>query len=68
MPIAVASAPYVTIRHFEGATGYTAKAVERKIADGVWLENEVWVRAPDGRILIRMAGYVAWVEGGKAAA
>ena len=33
-------------------TGYSEKAIRRKIEDGVWLEGHEYVRAPDGRILV----------------
>jgi hypothetical protein len=44
-------------------TGYTVKAIERKIERGDWVEGKVWRRAPDGRIVIDMTGYHQWVEG-----
>jgi hypothetical protein len=43
-------------------TGYTVKAMERKIERGDWAEGKVWRRAPDGRILIDILGYQRWVE------
>jgi hypothetical protein len=47
---------------FERLTGYTQKAVRRKIEEGVWLEGKQYRRAPDGHILIDMDGYEKWVE------
>jgi hypothetical protein len=44
-------------------TGYSPKAVARKIEDGVWVEGREYVRAPDGRRLIDMEGYEAWARG-----
>lgn len=44
-------------------TGYSAKAIYHKIEGGVWLENQQFRRAPDGRILIDVEGYEAWVQG-----
>jgi hypothetical protein len=44
-------------------TGYTVKAMERKIERGDWLEGKVWIRAPGGSILIDMLGFQRWVEG-----
>jgi hypothetical protein len=44
-------------------TGYTVKAMRRKIERGEWIEGRVWIRAPDGRILISIAGFEKWVEG-----
>lgn len=53
---------YVLIRLFCASTGYTEKAVRRKIQSGVWLQGQVWRKAPDGRILMDMEGYNKWVE------
>lgn len=44
-------------------TGYTDKAVRRKIEDGVWREGVEYRRAPDGTIHIDMEAYAKWVEG-----
>lgn len=57
----------ITIEKFCDATGYTPDAVRSKIKRGDWLEEAVWVKAPDGRILISMKGYEWWVVHGKAA-
>ena len=53
---------YVRLPLFERLTGYTQKAVRRKIEEGVWLEGKQYRRAPDGHILIDMDGYEKWVE------
>jgi hypothetical protein len=58
-------ADYVTIKVHAATTGYSERAIERKIQDGVWLENDVWVKAPDGRRLISKKGYNRWVERGQ---
>jgi hypothetical protein len=58
-------APYVVIEKAAEMTGYTRRAIEEKIAKGVWLEGREWVKAPDGRRLISMKGYVQWVEQGR---
>jgi hypothetical protein len=55
-------ARYVRVHLFETLTGYSAKAVERKIASGVWMEGREFKRAPDGHVLIDMRGYEQWVE------
>lgn len=62
-PLLVAPARYVLLCLAERITGYTVKAMERKIERGDWVEGKVWVRAPDGRLLIDMVGYHKWVEG-----
>lgn len=55
---------YVTIKKFCEMTGYTEEAVKSKRRDGVWLEGRVWIKAPDGRILIDLEGFERWVESG----
>lgn len=58
----VASAPYVLIPKAAEITGYTRRAIEIKIAKGIWVEGREWVKAPDGHRLISIKGYAAWVE------
>lgn len=60
---AVVPGRYVLLSLASLVTGYTVKAMERKIERGDWVENKVWRRAPDGRILIDLVGYEKWVEG-----
>lgn len=55
-------ARYVLIPLFCALTGYTAKAVRRKIQSGVWLHGQHWRKAPDGHILIDMEAFHRWVE------
>jgi hypothetical protein len=50
-------APYVTITVASSITGYSAKAIRRKIENGVWLEGREFRRAPDGHVLISLKGY-----------
>jgi hypothetical protein len=59
---------YLTIRKFAAESGYTEAAIRAKISGGVWLLNAEWRRAPDGRVLIDVEGYEAWVERGKTGA
>jgi hypothetical protein len=56
---------YLTIRKFSSESGYTEAAIRAKIQDGTWMKDYVWRKAPDGRILIDVEGYEAWVEMGK---
>lgn len=60
--IALIPARYVLLPLANLITGYTIKAMERKIERGDWQEGKVWKRAPDGRILIDIVGYQKWVE------
>lgn len=47
-------------------TGYSVKAQERKIEEGVWREGHEWIKAPDGTQLISVKGYNKWVESARA--
>jgi hypothetical protein len=59
---------YVLIKKFCEITGYTDKAVRRKIEEGIWIEGQVIRRSPDGRIQIDMENFNKWVEGERASA
>lgn len=61
-PVIVAPARYVLLPVANSITGYSVKAMERKIERGDWPEGKLWRRAPDGRILIDLMGYQKWVE------
>jgi len=61
-PVVIAPARYVLLPLANVITGYTVKAIQCKIHRGEWPEGKVWRRAPDGRILIDIAGYERWVE------
>lgn len=41
-------------------TGYTEKALKRKIEDGVLIEGKHYYRAPDGRLSIDMEEFTRW--------
>lgn len=53
----------VLIKAFCDKTGYTDKAVRRKIESGVWREGEMYVKSPDGHIQIIVEAYNKWVKG-----
>ena len=48
---------WITIEKFSTESGYTPDAVRSKTKRGDWLEGHVWIKAPDGRILIDAEGY-----------
>jgi hypothetical protein len=62
----VATARYVLLPLANLLTGYSVKAMERKIERGDWQEGKVWKRAPDGHIVIDVEGYQRWIEGPRA--
>ncbi len=51
---------WVTIKKFSEMSGYTASGVRSKIKRGDWFEVQVWIKAPDGRILSDVVGYERW--------
>lgn len=63
LAVSAATARYILLPLAQLITGYTVKAMQRKIERGDWQEGKVWRRAPDGRILIDVLGYQRWVEG-----
>ena len=52
---------WITIDKFSAESGYTPDAVRSKIKRGDWLEGKVYIKAPDGRILIDTEGFEQWV-------
>lgn len=58
------TARYVRIPKFVAETGYTARAVETKIQQGVWREGWEYCYASDDNILMDMVMFERWVEGG----
>lgn len=55
---------HVTIKRFAELSGYTQDAIRAKTKRGEWLEGHVWIKGPDGRILIDVEGYEVWATGG----
>lgn len=66
--VGIAAARYIRIPLFCAITGYTERAVEGKIAEGVWRQGEHFRRPEDGHILMDLEAYYQWVEKTKAAA
>jgi hypothetical protein len=59
----VVNLEYVLIHVFCAMTGYTDKAVRRKIEDGKWLEGKHYRKSPDGHIHMNIEEYRKWIEG-----
>jgi hypothetical protein len=57
-------ARYIRITLFCEKTGYTDRAVRRKIQEGVWQEGREFRRTPDRNILIDLNAYKKWVNRG----
>lgn len=56
----------VLIKKVVEATGYTEQAIRAKIKRGVWLEDKIWNRAPDNRIVFYLEEIQSWMSGKKA--
>lgn len=54
---------WMLLPSFCALTGYTEKAVRRKIEDGKWIEGRHYRKAPDGHITMNLQAYYKWVEG-----
>jgi len=44
-------------------TGYSEKALRRKIEDGILIEGKHYYRSPDGRISIDTEEFTKWQKG-----
>jgi len=42
-PVFVAPDRFVTIRLYSALSGFTEKAIRRKIESGVWIERREWI-------------------------
>jgi hypothetical protein len=56
----------VLIKKVVEATGYTEQAIRAKIKRGVWLEGQIWNKAPDNRIVFYLEEIQSWMSGKKA--
>lgn len=63
-PVYVAADRYVMIRVYAAMSGLSAKAIRRKIEDGVWVQDREYVRAPDGHIYVDREGVHRWLRRG----
>lgn len=55
---------WVTVNHAAKLTGFTEKAIRRKIERNIWLEGKHFKKL-DGRLLIDMEAYAKWGKTGK---
>jgi hypothetical protein len=62
MTTAAIQVKWMLIPAFCALTGYSAKAVRRKIEDGIWVQGKHFRKAPDGHITMDLQEYYKWVE------
>jgi len=60
---AVVPLRYVVVPLAAQYTGYSKKAIYRKIEEHVWREAREYRRAPDGHIFIDLPGVQRWITG-----
>lgn len=63
-PVFLAPDRFVTVAVYASISGYSDKAIRRKIEDGVWIEKREWIKAPDDRIFIDREGVQRWLTRG----
>jgi hypothetical protein len=56
-------ADFIRIGLFAALSGYTPEEVRQKIEENLWRQGFEYVRAPDGCLLIDVAGYKRWARG-----
>jgi hypothetical protein len=56
----------VTIKKFSELTGLTEEAIRQYRKKGQWIEQIHWVKAPNGRIFIKVKAVFAWIQGKEA--
>ena len=54
---------YATINKMAELSGYTHKALEKKIETGVFLQGRHYLKSPDGRIQFIISAVESWIEG-----
>lgn len=57
------SLKYVLLKKMAIESGYTEKALRRKIEDGVFVQGVHYVKSPDGRIHMDVERFEEWVAG-----
>ncbi|GAA4648588.1 hypothetical protein GCM10023116_08570 [Kistimonas scapharcae] len=53
---------WITLKRTAELTGYTEKALARKIEDNKLQENLVWTRDPDNSVMINLRQFMRWAE------
>lgn len=53
----------VTTEKLSELTGYSKEAIRMKVKKGVWVKNEHYYKAPDGRLIFIVEVIYQWVKG-----
>lgn len=57
---------WVVIKRVVEDTGYSDQAIRAKMKRGVWLQDSIWRKAPDKRIVFNLEEIQKWMSGKKA--
>lgn len=63
-PAPVCLPKWVQAKLYATISGYTYAAIKNKCHQGVWPENVIWCKAPDGHLMINWRAADRWVESG----
>lgn len=61
--LVVGPARMVAINLASSCIGISPRAIQHKIAKGIWIEGKQYHRAPDGRTYVDLKGFETWVSG-----
>lgn len=53
----------VTTKALAERTGYSQEAIHMKVKKGVWVKNEHYVKAPDGKLIFSVEMIHKWFKG-----
>ena len=57
---------WVLIKRVVEDTGYSDQAIRAKIKRGIWLQDLIWKKAPDNRIVFNLEEIQKWMSGKRA--
>ena len=53
----------VTTEKLSEMTGYTKEAIRMKVKKGVWIKQQHYLKAPDGRLIFIVEMIYQWMKG-----
>ncbi|MCG7654451.1 excisionase [Alteromonas sp. Cnat2-8] len=56
----------VTTDKLSEMTGYTKEAIRMKVKKGVWIKQQHYLKAPDGRLIFIVEMIYQWMKGDQA--
>ena len=62
MSVVFSPPKWMPVKMFSEYSGYTVKAINNKIDNGIWKQGSLWKKAPDNRRIINTLEYEKWQE------